>query len=128
MDRAGEKLIVDSREGVGIHWNGKGPVLVDGHAWPLVDDDTVWLPRGVHTMERTAKTPLVRILDFNGDVRSAAIVPGGVEIAYQSGARALAKLERMPRRVEIDGAEVRQRMIGNVLILPRGQHTVRVMN
>lgn len=128
MDRAGEKLIVDSREGAGIHWNGKGPALVDGHPWPLADDDTVWLPRGVHTMERTAKTPPVRILAFNGDVRSAAIVPGGVEIAYQSGARALAKLERMPRRVEIDGAEVRQRMIGNVLILPRGQHTVRVMN
>jgi hypothetical protein len=126
MDQAGDKLVVDSREGAGIRWNGKGPTLVDGHPWPFADDATLWLPRGVHTIERAAKAPPVRILDFNGDVNSAVSVPGGVELAYQSSARAFAKLERTPRRLEIDGVEVQPRMTGNVLVLPRGQHSVRI--
>jgi hypothetical protein len=100
--------------------------LVDGHPWPFADDATLWLPRGVHTIERAAKAPPVRILDFNGDVNSAVSVPGGVELAYQSSARAFAKLERTPRRLEIDGVEVQPRMTGNVLVLPRGQHSVRI--
>jgi hypothetical protein len=124
LDQAGEKRIVDSRDGLGISW--KGPALVDGHPWPLADDATLWLPRGVHTIERAAKPPPVRILDFNGELKSAGAVPGGAGITYQSSARALMKLERAPVKVEIDGAEVHPRMTGNVLILPRGQHTVTV--
>ena len=68
----------------------------------------------------------LRILDFNGDLKSAKVIADGVEFAYQSSARAMATLERAPRKVEIDGAELKLEMIGNVLVLPRGQHLVTI--
>ena len=64
------------------------------------------------------------MLDFNGELKSAKVVPNGLEFAYSSTARAMATLEHTPRKLEIDGAEVKPEMTGNVLILPRGQHLV----
>jgi hypothetical protein len=47
-----------------------------------------------------------------------------MEFAYQSSARALATMDHTPHKIEIDGAEMKPVMSGNVLILPRGQHLV----
>ena len=63
-----------------------------------------------------------------GELKSAKVVTNGVEFAYQSSVRAMATLERAPRKVEIDGAEVKPQFTGNVLILPRGQHLVTLSN
>ena len=70
------------------------------------------------------KSPPLRILEFNGDLKTASVVAGGVEFAYQSTARALARVDRMPRRIEIDGAEWKPERFGDTLALPRGQHFV----
>jgi hypothetical protein len=118
------KLVVESRRGAGVPW--QGPALVDGKPWPVLNEKTLWLARGPHSIEPSPKTATLRILDFNGELKSAKATPDGVEIAYQSSARAMATLEHAPRKVEIDGAEVKPEMIGNVLILPRGQHLVTI--
>jgi hypothetical protein len=68
--------------------------------------------------------PVLRLLDLNAELRSAAAVPGGMEFAYQSSARALAYFESPPARVQIDGVEAHPVMLGNVMMLPRGQHFV----
>ena len=115
-------LSVESRRGVGVSWTG--PALVDGKPWPLASDTTVWLPRGAHTITVAAQRPPLRVLDFNGDVTMAAVIPQGIEFAYQSSARAMAMLERAPARVQIDGVDQAPAMLGNVLLLPRGQHLV----
>ena len=47
----------------------------------------------------------MRVLDFNGDLKTAAVTAAGIEFAYQSSARAMALLERPPARLEIDGVE-----------------------
>ena len=122
VEQAGAKLVVESRRAVGIPW--KGPALVDGRSWPVANDKTLWLPRGRHAVERTAKPPALRLLDFNGDLRSASVTGNGVEFAYQSSARAIAVVEHPPRRIKIDGAETRLPLAGNILVLPRGQHLV----
>ena len=118
------KLIVESRRGAGIPW--QGPALVDGKPWPVLNEKTLWLARGAHSIEAAQKATALRILDFNGDLKSAKATTDGLEFAYQSSARAMATLEQAPHKVEIDGAEVKPEMIGNVLILPRGQHLVTV--
>ena len=118
------KLIVESRRGAGIPW--QGPALVDGKPWPVLNERTLWLSRGPHSIEPAQKATTLRILDFNGDLKSAKVITDGIEFAYQSSARAMATLEQAPRKVEIDGAEVKPEMIGNVLILPRGQHLVTI--
>jgi hypothetical protein len=125
VEQSGSKLVVDSRRGAGVPW--KGPALVDGRLWPFANDATVWLPRGAHAIEPAPKLPTLRVLDFNGDLKSAVVIPGGVEFAYQSGARAMARLERKPRRVEIDGVEAHPETVGDVLLLPRGQHLVTIV-
>jgi hypothetical protein len=56
----------------------------------------------------------------------AAVTPQGIEFAYQSTARAMALLEHAPAKLEIDGVEHIPDMDGNVLLLPRGQHLVRL--
>jgi hypothetical protein len=124
--QAGGKLVIESLRGVGVPWSG--PALVDGRPWPVANDTTVWLPRGMHAIEPAAKLAGMRLLDINGELKSATAVPGGVEFAYQSNARAMVMLKRPPKRVEIDGTEAPPHCVGNVLMLPRGQHIVTLLD
>ena len=65
---------------------------------------------------------------LNAELKAArAIGANGLEFSYQSGARAIAILDKAPRRVEIDGAAGAPAMAGpKTLLLPRGQHIVKV--
>ena len=129
VDRAvvvGGKLAVESQRGTGVPWHGSA--LVDGKPWPVASDKILWLPKGAHSIEPAEKATALKILDFNGELKSAKVTSQGVEFAYQSSARAMATLEHLPRKVDIDGAEAKPEFAGNVLILPRGQHLVTLSN
>jgi len=123
-----DRLIVESRFGVGVPW--RGPAKLNGRLWPFLDEETVWLPAGAHALEPAEEMPPMRLLDFNGELRTASVTPGGLEFAYESDSRAIAVLERRPVRVEIDGEPVEARMIEEgdrvILFLPRGQHVVNL--
>ena len=121
-ERSGEKVIVESAHGLGVRW--RGAAKVNGRAWPVWDGETVWLPPGSFVLEPSGESePLVT--DFSGDLRTAIITGRGVEISYQSGSRAIARLKRPLKRLEIDGQEVAPSMLSEgVLALPRGQHLV----
>lgn len=128
-ERDASALKVDSPRGVGVRWNG--PARVNGRLWPAQDGATLWLPPGPHTIEPAAEAPAVRLLDLNAELRSAAAQADGLEFAYRSAARALAVLDRAPGRLEVDGAEISVRALpaggrAHTLVLPRGQHLVRV--
>jgi hypothetical protein len=90
----------------------------------------LWLPAGANVIEPTPKDAALRVVDFNGDLRSASVTTDGVRFSYESSARALALLNARPRKVEIDGAPkdpiLRESGAGYVLTLPRGQHLVHV--
>ncbi len=127
VDRAEQvngKLVIESRRGVGVPW--KGPAVVDGKPWPFASDAAVWLTPGAHAVEASPRPCSMRILDFNGDLKTAAVTPAGIEFAYKSAARAMALLEHTPARLEIDGVEQPPQMSGNVLLLPRGQHLINL--
>ncbi|HET8547753.1 MAG TPA: hypothetical protein VFL57_07115, partial [Bryobacteraceae bacterium] len=123
FERVSGKLVVESPRGVGIAWSG--PALVDGVPWPFASADTVWLPAGAHAVERGAADPRLRVLHFNGELRSAAASAAGIEFSYESQARAMAILNAAPESVEVDGQPAKPLILpGNVLMLPRGQHFV----
>jgi hypothetical protein len=125
VEQIGPKLMIDSKHGVGVPWTG--PALVDGKSWPLRDDAVVWLPPGAHSIETGAKeSAAARVLDFNGEMKAASATASGIEIAYQSNSRALARLVRRPSRLEIDGEAASISMFGDALVLPKGQHLIRV--
>jgi hypothetical protein len=126
IERSGGKLVVESKQAMGIPW--EGPALVNGKPWPVRDDATLWLPPGAHAVEPAAREVGWRVLDFNGTLRSASQTRTGVELAYESAARAIAVLNFAPARVEVDGVAVKAEVTGAgnrfELFLPRGQHLV----
>jgi hypothetical protein len=129
VEWAGSCLKVESQEGVGVAW--KGPVRVDGRAWPATGGDVAWLPPGVHVVEPAANAPPVHILDFNGDLTTASVRPGGVEFGYVASSRAIAAFDRKPVRQQIDGAAAPLDFTDSdgppfVVIFPRGQHLVEL--
>jgi hypothetical protein len=125
VEQSGSKLTVESKRGVGIPW--PGAALVDGQAWPIHDGSTLWLPPGLHAIEAGSKEAPGRILDFNGDLKAASATATGVELAYESGSRALVRVAAKPGRLEIDGEQAQPEMLEpGVLALPKGQHLVRI--
>jgi hypothetical protein len=128
FERRAGKLVVESPNGVGVAW--KGPALVDGAPWPAANDSTVWLPAGLHAVEPGERAAPVRLLDFNGELRSAAVTGAGIEFAYRSSSRALAIVDRAPARIAIDGETTAAKLLESAgtfaIVLPRGQHVVAV--
>jgi len=119
------KLVVESRAGVGAIWSG--PALVDGRPWPVASDSVVWLAPGSHSIQPAAVKPVLRLLDLNAELHSAAAIAGGIEFAYRSSARALAYFDTPPVSFQIDGVETHPILLGNVAMLPRGQHVVTAL-
>ena len=128
MEQNGSRLTVDSPYGVGIPW--QGPALVNGRLWPVRSDTTLWLPAGAVLVQPGPKEQGPRILDFNGDLRSATASAAGLEFSYESSARALAIIDRRPARFQIDGAPANPKVLecgsNFTLVLPRGQHVVQL--
>jgi len=125
IERLGPKLVVNSPHGVGLRWSG--PAMVDGQPWPALNDSLMFLPAGAHTVEAGTQILPVRLIDFNGELTSAQILAGGLEISYKSSARALAVLNRKPVRLDVDGAECPPDAAGpTAIFLPRGQHIVTI--
>jgi hypothetical protein len=127
-EQAGARLIIDSRHGVGVSW--QGPALVNGHRWPVRDDTTLWLPAGTSIVEPAPRDSSLRIVDFNGDLDSANASGQDLQFSYRSNARALALLNARPSKIEIDGALAGEKLPESgasfVLTLPRGQHVVQL--
>ncbi len=123
----GGKTVVDSPHGVGIPWNGEA--LVNGKLWPVRSDKTLWLPPGAVAAEPSTQVAPLHILDFNGHLRFASTEINGVTIAYQQPSRAIAIVDHLVERVEVDGAEVTPLVTkldkGQFMVmLPGGQHIV----
>jgi hypothetical protein len=127
-EQNGSQLVIESHNGVGVPW--QGPALVNGRLWPVHSDTMVWLPAGPNTIEPGPKDCALRIVDFNGDLRSASATTDGLRFTYESSARALALLNARPRKLEIDGApsdpKLRESGPSFVLTLPRGKHVVQI--
>ena len=70
---------------------------------------------------------MLGLVDLNAELHSASAVPGGIEFAYRSSARAMAAFDTPPASIQIDGAEAHPVMLGKVVMLPRGQHVVTAL-
>lgn len=129
LRREERRTVVDLAASGGVKW--RGPAKVDGTPWPVVSQGTVWLPAGEHVVEPGDSDPAVRLLDLNAELKSARVEGATLELAYESATRALAMLNRTPKKLEVDGREVEPKIWafddGWVLVLPPGQHVVTVI-
>jgi hypothetical protein len=126
IDRVAGRLVIDSKFGAGIPWSGSAKV--NGRLWPVANPDTLWLPPGPVAIEPSQTAPPLRVLDFNGDLKTAAALPDSVELSYHSTHRAIAILDRLPAAVEVDGAPIAPQWLSSAgrhaILLPKGQHVV----
>jgi hypothetical protein len=126
VDVAGAKVTVEASSTVGLPW--KGAAMVDGHAWPAADGETVWLPAGTHSVEPAQAAISARLIRLNGELTAARTKAAGqIEFSYKSTARAIAVLDRAPKLMSIDGTECKLSLAGPMtLLLPRGEHAVTI--
>jgi hypothetical protein len=126
MENVGPKTAIESATPVGLRW--KGPATVDGQFWPAADGNTVWLPAGAHSVGRAPNHEGVRLLYLNGELRAAREVDSRtIEFSYRSTARAIAILDHVPRKIEVDGTPEAVVAAGaNAVLLPRGQHLISI--
>jgi hypothetical protein len=128
LERVDSRLVVESPLGVGVRWAGNA--TVNGRPWPVSDGSTVWLPPGPQVIEASTNQPALRMLDFNGTLRTAAALANGVEFSYESEARAIAVLDGRPLELEIDGEKAVPATVESggrwIVMLPRGQHLIRI--
>jgi len=124
IEHLGPKTVIDSAGGVGIPW--KGGSKVDGQVWPVLDDETLWLPAGPHAVEPAAPVAGPRLMRLNGDLKAARAVDAyTLEFTYQSASRGIAIVSRTPVKLRIDGVDEKVNLAGPAtLLLPRGQHVV----
>jgi hypothetical protein len=126
IDRVAGRLVIDSKFGTGIPWSGSAKV--NGRLWPVASPDTLWLPPGPVAIEPSSTAPPLRVLDFNGDLKTASALPDSVELSYHSAHRAIAVLDRLPAIVEVDGSPIAADWLSaagrHSLLLPKGQHVV----
>ena len=125
FEKIGSKSVLDSPTAVGIPW--KGPAMVDGQPWPVLDPTTVWLPAGPHSVEPGGPDSPIHVLRLNADLKSARIVDRTtVEFSYESQSRAIAVLDCVPSSIQIDGAPASPAKEA-IVLLPRGQHVVTIV-
>ncbi|HLI86669.1 MAG TPA: hypothetical protein VKV17_22380 [Bryobacteraceae bacterium] len=125
IEAIGPTTVVESANGVGLRW--KGGALVDGHPWPAMDGDVVWLPAGKHTVAPAVGRLGPQLLFLNAELRTARVSDSGsIEFSYISVSRAIAILDRIPGKIEIDGSPQQPAAEGAALLLPRGQHLVAI--
>jgi len=113
------RVRVDSVGGVEMAWTDGA--LVDGKAWPVQSTSFVLLPAGLHTVEPAAKRDGIALIDLNARLRSASVEGSRISFEYSSDGRGIARFDRKPSRVEVDGLVVGA---SEVLMLPRGDHRV----
>ncbi|MBL8234891.1 MAG: hypothetical protein JNL98_40700, partial [Bryobacterales bacterium] len=128
FERDGDRAAVKSTRPIAVRW--KGPAKVNGAAWPVGGEGWVWLPPGEHTVERGDAEPPLRLLEFNGELKSAQVNGAGIEFSYECASRAFAVLSKPPKRLLIDNQPVEPKLWifddSWILVLPKGQHLVSV--
>jgi hypothetical protein len=114
-----KRVRVDSVSGVELVWTEGA--LVDGRPWPVQSSSFVLLPAGAHTVEPAARRDGIALIDLNARLVSASVDGRRILFEYSSEGRAIARFDRKPLRVEVDGLAVAP---SAVMMLPHGAHRV----
>jgi len=123
VQRLPDELDVDAPQSVRMPW--RGAVELDGHPWPVQNEAAVLVPAGKHRVTPGTAMPVVRLADFNGDLRSAIDAKDSVELAYASRSRAIAILGSDVSSIDVDGAPYWKpgtQNAGSSVLLPSGEH------
>jgi hypothetical protein len=120
------RISIQSPVDIELKWS-QAAALVDGRLWPAQSSTTLRLPAGSHIIEPTSATrETLSLIDLNAKLRSASIESNKrVTFEYSSDSRAIARFDRKPSHLEVDGVAFTP---NSVVLLPRGDHRVTASN
>jgi hypothetical protein len=119
------RISIDSPMDVELNWTAEG-ALVDGKSWPAQSATMLHLTAGAHVVEPAPKREAISLIDLNAKLRSASVEPGKrVVFEYSSESRAIARFDRKPSHMEVDGVVYAP---NSTVLLPRGEHRVTASN
>jgi hypothetical protein len=121
------RISTESPQDLELNWAPDEGALVDGKPWPVQSATALRLPAGAHVIEPAPRRDGIGLVDLNGTLLSAAAEPGRrLTFEYSSQSRAIARFDRKPSRVEVDGEMIETRCVEAdcAILLPRGTHRV----
>ena len=69
-------------------------------------------------------------IDLNADLQSASASGSTIEFSYRSAARAIARIDREPVEIEVNGLPAKVPVLPSKshwsLLLPKGQNSIRI--
>jgi hypothetical protein len=115
------RITIESPRDLELNWPADQGALVDGKAWPVQSPTAIYLPAGSHRIEPAPKRDGITLIDLNAQLRSATGESKRLTFEYSSESRAIARFDRTPSRIEVDGEVFPS---DSVVLLPRGTHRV----
>jgi hypothetical protein len=122
-----KRITFTSPQDVEINWPASEGAIVDGKPWPAQSTTALHLPAGSHVIEAAAKRDGMSLIDLNANLRSAAESGKRITFAYSSESRAIARFNRKPSGIEVDGTPLTiacEDAADCAVLLPRGAHQV----
>jgi hypothetical protein len=119
------RISIDSPMDVELNWANDG-ALVDGKPWPAQSATMLHLTAGSHVVEPAPRREAISLIDLNAKLRSASVESAKrLVFEYSSDSRAIARFDRKPSRMEVDGVPYAP---DSTVLLPRGEHKVSASN
>ena len=111
---------VESPQDIELTWKSEG-ALVDGKPWPVQSATALRLPPGIHTIAPAPRRTAITLTDLNAKLRKAGADGKKIFFEYTSDSRAIARFDRKPSQVEVDGNSITP---AETILLPKGDHRV----
>ena len=116
---------------------GNGMLFNNGDPWPCHGSEGIVLPAGTHhlTFSKASASNIsaqaeLRLVAISGELLDCKAGFEGFEVTYSSPCRCLVSLSAYPKRILIDGSEVRLPVLKSqnsyVIVAPSGNHRLGV--
>jgi hypothetical protein len=120
------RVTIESPQDLELNWPADAGALVDGKPWPAQSTAGLRLPPGAHVVEVSPRRDGIALIDLNAKLLSASETGKRIGFEYSSESRAIARFDRKPSRIEVDGEALPACLESGecAVLLPRGTHRV----
>ena len=109
-------------------------ILLDGKPWPCYNLNEIIIPKGEHVLSFDGSANVsednnnLRMIEISDELISCTQSAQGMELIYQSPARCLITLNKLPANVKVDGISASLKVLkendGVIIFAPSGKHNI----
>jgi hypothetical protein len=111
-------------------------ILLDGKPWSCSNNDGIIIPMGKYTLSfggsinaSAKKETALRLTGISDELISCSQIEQGIELTYQSPARCLITLNRLPVNIKVDGKTASLKVVKEndsyIIFAPSGRHSLQ---